>query len=345
MHEGTHRRECREWLHMSVLLGTWRKQLPVLPVMAMVLWAALVTVLYQALQGYEYPSGHWVPVVLRGMSLDSSTNSFLALSLMLVLTMRINQCYNRWWEGRTLWGAIVNRSRNLATQARLWVCDSDLQAGITRYTVAFVYATKRQLRCELGLPELRDDKLVPFQVRLFESEIEEIEMSAHMPVHSLSVLRGFISQAYARKLISDMQLKAMDEDITSLTDSLGGCERIQKTPFPISYVSHARTFTLVYLFFLPMTLIEKNGWSTIMVCFLVCIALMGVEHMSAEIEQPFGHDLNDLKLDAICATIHTNLAQISGFRQPCPVDSAENSPEVVTSSYVETSGTPFIGMV
>jgi len=294
-----------------------------MPVLVMTLWAVVVTATYKTLKSYNNestPGRHIVQHALRALSLETGTNQFLSISLMLVLTIRMNQAYLRWLEGRTLWGRIVNRSRAFASQARSWVHSADLQATLIRYTVAFAYATKHRLRDELRIPELQDDKLVPLQVRLVGSELEEVEASAHMPVHCLCVLQGLISKAYALRGISEMQLKAMDENITDLTDSLGGCERIQKTPFPVSYVLHSRIFTLVYLFFLPMTLVAKSGWGTILWCFLVAVGLMGVEHMSEEIAQPFGYDIMDLKLDTICTNIHLNLAQISGFRKSYSLD-------------------------
>ncbi|CAE8626702.1 unnamed protein product [Polarella glacialis] len=310
--------------------------IPVLPTLAMVSWCILVTILVQMAETTEWEHQDNFHRILSFMIMDTGTTTFLALSLILVLTMRVNQCYSRWWEGRQLWGSIVNRTRDLAGQARLWVTDCELQACILRNIVAFVYATKNKLRDEPGMQEMRAEKHVPGQVRLFDAEIQEAEDSEHMPMHILCVLRCCLSQAHARKLINDLQLLAMDRNVTSLTDSLGGCERIKKTPFPLSYVSHLRTFIILYLLLLPFMLVDKYRWMTILVDLLVCLALMGVEHMSAEIEQPFGHDFNDLKLDAICATIQTNIRQISSFRQPLTVDgSVSNSSRTFPSPALE----------
>lgn len=342
--QGIHRRTCMEWLRDSILVHFLIQSVPVLPVLAMTLWAVLVTTSFTMLDRMadRGNADAWVTNLMAVLSLDSATNSFISLSLMFIMTMRVNQCYSRWWEGRMLWGAIVNRTRNLASHARLWVCDSELQGGIIRYATAFAHATKHHLRGESGIPDLRDSKLVPEKVCLSASELAEVELLAHMPVHLLSIVRGYVSQAYSRRLISDMQLQCMDGDITSLIDALGGCERILQTPFPLSFVSHIRSFTFLYLFFLPMTLVRTSGWATITICFLVCVALMGVEHTSAEIEQPFGHGFNDLKLDVICTTIHTNLAQISCFRQPGDVSAGNQE---VAGSSTDNDQNPFAAIL
>ncbi|CAE8662318.1 unnamed protein product [Polarella glacialis] len=314
--EGTNRNECLEWLYSTCTMNWQLAPIPVLPTLAMVSWSILVTILFQMAESNEWQHRD----IFSFMILDTGTSTFLALSLILVLTMRVNQCYSRWWEGRQLWGSMVNRTRDLAGQARLWVSDFELEACILRNILAFVYSTKNKLRDEPGMQEMRTEKHVPGQVRLLDAEIQEAEDSEHMPVHILCVLRCCLSQAHDRKLINDLQLLAMDCNVTSLTDSMGGCERIKKTPFPLSYVSHLRTFIILYLLLLPLMLVDKYRWMTILVDLLVCLALMGVEHMSAEIEQPFGHDFNHLKLDAICATIQTNIQQISSFRQSLTAD-------------------------
>jgi putative membrane protein len=308
MDDGVHRRVCRDWLHYANVKNV---QVPVLPFLSIALYATLVTVLHKCSLTYQHhDESAWA---FHELTLDSSTNTYLALSLMLLLTMRATQSYNRWWEGRSKWGQIVNRTRDLAGQAKHWLHDDEISSCILRHLVGFAYATKRHLRMETGLPELWDEDHVPVEVRLRDHEIEAAEMAESMPLHMLSVIREYVRQAAAAKNISDMQVLAMDQNITDFNDSLGGCEKILKTPFPASYVSHLRTFTLLYLVLFPFTQLETHGWLTIFITWSVSCALMGMEHMSSKIEQPFIHSSNALKLDAICAGIHKSIAQISQF--------------------------------
>jgi hypothetical protein len=97
-------------------------------------------------------------------------------------------------------------------------------------------------------------------------------------------------------------------------DELGACERILKTPFPYGYVVHLRTFMLLWLLSLPFALVEVAGWLTIPICIAVAYALLGIESIAVEIENPFGHDYNDLPLATICQTIESNCYELLGRR-------------------------------
>merc|ERR1719215_2348001 len=126
---------------------------------------------------------------------------------------------------------MINRTRDIAGQAQLWISDRDLCLCIIRHTVAFVYATMRHLRKEKGVKELRrESDIVPDEVRVSEAELNAIEGANHMPLHTLNVIRACILEAAKRKHITDYQLKAMDENITSFQDQLGACEKILNTP-------------------------------------------------------------------------------------------------------------------
>ena len=125
-----------------------------------------------------------------------------------------------------------------------------------------------------------------------------------------TVLTNYIQEAYAAGKISDHVLTLMDANLTTYQDTLGGCERIKKTPIPVAFVVHMRAFMILWLVSLPLTLAESMGWSTIAVCFVVDFAILGIDAMSVEIENPFGHDFNDLPLGMICETIAKNVREI-----------------------------------
>jgi len=236
----------------------------------------------------------------------------LSFTLVLMLAMRTTQCYSRWWEGRTLWGSIVNRSRDLGRQAATWICDVHLRECILRHTTAFVYATKDRLRGEESLADIKE---LPKEVRLLEAELADAKQVEHKPVHTLQVVGRCVSQAAGAGYINGFQLRALDQNITSLMDALGGCERILKTPFPLSYVSHIRTFAFLYLMWLPFTLVMIADWLTIPLVFIASLAVMGLEHLAAEVEQPFTREFNGLALDAICETISKNLTELAHSSQ------------------------------
>lgn len=252
----------------------------------------------------------------KKLQFPSMTITLIGNALFFAIGFRTNSCYSRWWQARSHWGMMINRTRDIAGQAQLWIDDVQLRQCIIRYTVAFVYATMRHLRFKQGVPELRDEELVPAIVRLSLGELEALEEANHMPIHTLNVIRACVREAARRGHINDFQLKAMDENITSFQDQLGACEKILKTPFPFGYKVHLRTFMILWLLALPFVLLEDFGWSAIPVTFLMAYALTGLEQLGFWMAHPFGHDENCLPLETLCKTIHTNLAEIANFQEP-----------------------------
>jgi len=293
---------CCSWRAVASIehfpLKTW---------LCIMLWAILVCILWRVI-----PEGtpHKHQLTQSKRILET-----LGIGLFMVLSIRTNGSYNRWWEGRVKWGAIVNRTRDLACQARIYVPDGPVQQCLIRHTVAFAFATKRHLRLERGLPEFyRESSLaVPEEVRLSNAELQALDEAQHVPLYALNVMRSCINQALKAKYITDIIGLQMDGNITNMQDSLGAAERILKTPFPYGYVFHLRAFAFLWLMAMPLTLVEEYEWGTIVMVGLAAFAFLGLEHLAVELENPFGHDVNDLPLDAICGTITSNLAEVSRF--------------------------------
>ena len=230
-------------------------------------------------------------------------------ALFFLMVFRTNASYDRWWEGRKKWGMIINRTRDFARQSVGFVDEYYLVDNMVRWTVAFAICTKRHLRFERKLDELEG--------RLAPEEIARIQEAKHMPLYCLERLSTYCRLAREsprNKLVTDIVFIAMDHNLTQFEDELGACERILKTPFPYAYVVHLRTFMTLWLAALPFALLGVCGWLTIPTVACVAYALLGIETIGVEIENPFGHDFNDLPLDTICETISTNLFELLARR-------------------------------
>ena len=116
-----------------------------------------------------------------------------------------------------------------------------------------------------------------------------------------------MNKQYNRNCLDVYRLTAMQQLINHMVDALGGCERILKTPIPLAYAIHLKQLLLLYCLSLPFQLVEDLGWGTGLIVALVSFTLFGIEEIGIEIENPFGHDPNDLPLDAICATMQRNI--------------------------------------
>ncbi len=267
-------------------------------VTACVIWATVITLLY--LYG-----DHW----LDNLAIPETAHSLIGTSLGLLLVFRTNASYDRFWEGRKLWGGIVNETRNLARQAASWLAkDRDLANETILWTIAFAYSTMSRLRG--GTPDLG-----PMQKQLPGPEATTALNSNHVPLAVLCRITDLIQVARKSDLIDSHQLQSMDQNVQSLTGYCGACERIRSTPLPFAYAVHLRRALMVYCFTLPFALVNRFGLVTIPVTLVVAYILFGIEEIGVEIEDPFGEDTNDLPLEKICETIEQNLLALQ-FGEP-----------------------------
>lgn len=229
-----------------------------------------------------------------------------SIVLALLLVFRTNTAYERFWEGRKLWGSTVNTIRNLAWQ--IWVAVDEVEPGdrerkITtlRLLSAFAISKKRVLRYEPA-----SDELKPW---VSTSQYKVLQNIQNMPLEIIRWLGDYLQQEYKRGLLTNYQLATIHTLMNNLMDNLGGCERILKTPIPTAYVIHLNQLVLIYCLILPFQFVKDLGWWTGLFVAIVSFALFGIEQIGVEIENPFGYDYNDLQLDKICQTIQNNIEE------------------------------------
>jgi putative membrane protein len=234
-------------------------------------------------------------------------NVIPSIVLGLLLVFRTNTAYERFWEGRKCWGSIVNDVRNLARQ--IWgsvdeinLEDKENKIWAVRLLVAFAVATKLHLRGENVNKEL--EELMP------SSRYLELKIMNNPPLEVAFWIGDYLQLQYNRNCLSNYQLTAMQELVNSLVDNLGACERILKTPIPLAYALHLKQLLLIYCLLLPFQLVDSVGWWTGLIVALISFTLLGIEAIGLEIENPFGYDVNDLPLDAICNTMKRNIEDL-----------------------------------
>jgi ion channel-forming bestrophin family protein len=225
----------------------------------------------------------------------------------LLLVFRTNTAYDRFWEGRKFWGILNNSIRNLARQ--IWVSvderellDREVKIATLRLLVAFAVATKLHLRSEPVNDELKD-LISPFRY-------EKLINMNNPPLEIAFWIGDYMQQQYEKNRLNMYQLAAMQKLLNDMVDSLGGCERILKTPMPLAYAIHLKQLLLIYCLSLPFQMVKDFGWFTGVMVVLVSFTLLGIEAIGLEIENPFGHDANDLPLDPICANMRRNMEDL-----------------------------------
>jgi ion channel-forming bestrophin family protein len=233
------------------------------------------------------------------VAISDKPHSLIGPALALLLVFRTNTANDRYWEGRRLWGGIVNTTRNLRRKVDTLLRDEPATASlITEWTVAWVYAARNHLVAEANIGPASQ----------LPAEAQTRALAAqHIPVHIAAQMSDAIEAARRRGVLSDIQQQMLEADVGALIDLLGGCERIDTTPLPYAYAVHLRRALVLYCFTLPFALVNAFGEWTVLVSLIVSYVLLGIEEIGTEIEGPFGRRHNDLPLDALCQRLEANL--------------------------------------
>lgn len=230
-------------------------------------------------------------------------HSLLGFVISLLLVFRTNTAYERWWEGRKLWGALVNNTRNLGIKLRAYIPIEDT-ATRERFRILitnYVYSLKEHLRKNFKPEELDDCDTL---------KISELRKSNHIPNRIAVEIFNELCQLEKKKIISPENALVLNPEFTALTDITGACERIKKTPIPYSYSMFLKKFIFIYVITMPFGFVTDFRYWTIPVVVFVFYVLASLELIAEEIEDPFGMDANDLPTDDIAGTIKNNLREI-----------------------------------
>jgi putative membrane protein len=248
-----------------------------------------------------------------GWKLSISLQIVPSIVIGLLLVFRTNTAYERFWEGRKAWGTLINTVRNLSRS--LWISiaenepiDHQKKIAALRLLVAFAIATKLHLRSEALNEEIAE--LMP------RGYYEKLQTMNNPPLEIAFWIGNYLQQQSEKRCINPYQLAAMLKLLDSMVEVLGICERILKTPIPLAYSIHLRQLIFLYCFASPFELVNSLGWATPLLVGVIAFTIFGIEEIGVEIENPFGHDANDLPLDQICRTMQVNINDLISLA-PC----------------------------
>jgi putative membrane protein len=247
----------------------------------------------------------WLAERLWGVRIALEVHPFeiAAGVLGLVLVLRTNAGYDRWWEARKLWGGIVNQSRNLVIGALCYGPDDPAwRETFVRWAAAFPHVARLSLRGE------RPGGAVTALVGA--EGAQRIAAADHMPGFVALRLGELLREACDRLHMDRFAFLQMDRERALLIDHVGGCERILKTPLPRVYSINVRRFIAMFLLMLPLPLLHRveNIWLIPAITMLVAYPLLLLDEVGIELQDPFSlRSLSHLPLDDISATIERNL--------------------------------------
>lgn len=216
----------------------------------------------------------------------------------IIISFRVNTTYARWWEGRVLWGNIVNNCRNLGMKF-------DNFAGLQNYPHFF--DCLRILPTVIKLHLRKDRKGITQELNSI-GIIYEVE---HPVIYLTNRMYGVINELRNQDKIRFEQYMAMDMHLVNLIDMTGGCERIANTPVPAAFAFFVKQALLFYSLIFPFGWVDKFGYFIIPMILMMVYVLLGLEILSEELENPFGTDDNDLPLDSLTTTIANNVTSIA----------------------------------
>lgn len=246
--------------------------------------------------------------------------SVVGVALSIFLAFRNNAAYDRYWEGRKLWGGVVNSSRSFGRQVTSLTAAEGaelpalaaLRVRLVRRQVAWAHALRALLRGD-GV----DDEQAGL---LAEPERAAIKGVPNPPVALMQLQARDLADAAARGWLTDLRLLALDQTMTDLTALQGGCERIKKTPIPLAYRFFTHTFVRVFCVLLPFALVDQLGLATVAASLAVTFVFVVLDRIGRIVEDPFSANINALPLTAICRTIEIDLrGQLGETDLPAPL--------------------------
>lgn len=225
-------------------------------------------------------------------------HGMLGFVISLLLVFRTNTAYDRWWEGRKLWGGLVNNSRNLAIKLSAMLKDENDRKFFRKFIPTYASILHKHLHDSETSKQLFDD------VDL------EIDHHKHKPNQVKRMMFHKINDLYDAKKITGDQLIILNEELQAFTDICGACERIKNTPIPYSYSAFIKKFIFFYTMTLPFGYSISLGYFVAPVVVFIFYVLASLELIAEEIEDPFGDDENDLPTKKISENIKKHVEEL-----------------------------------
>ncbi len=277
------------------------------PLLLLVLWDVLIVVAFEVLH-WEWVGSKAVPLALYGSAIG------------IIVGFRNNSAYSRWWDGRILWGQIVNNSRSLAREVVTTMHTREgetpeeeredqpairqLQVRLVHHQIAYVQTLRQHLRGLSPWEEL--ERVLPGE------NLEPLRDSKNVPLSLQQAMGRMLYQAKVQGWMDRLEWQAMDRNLDDLADAQGGAERIKNTPMPKQYDFFPMLFVQIYCLLLPIGMVEQLHWFTPLGSTLVGFMFLALDKIGRDLENPFDNTIFDVPLTSITRTIEINLRQLLG---------------------------------
>ena len=247
---------------------------------------------------------HWVGV-------ENLPISLLGSALAVILGLRNNTAYARWWEARSLWGSAVNNSRSFARGVLALLGGSDAAvargAALVRLQIAWAHALRSALRRQDPWSEL--ERLLP------AATLDRVKGAANVPTALQAELGRSLAEADRAGRLDSVRLAALDGTLSELANAQGGLEKIKNTPLPRQFEQFPRVFVGAYCLLLPVGLVHDLGAATPFGSTVIGFAFYVLDQIGRDLEDPFEGTVHDVPMSAITRTVEVDLRQMLGERE------------------------------
>ncbi len=283
-----------EKLWYKLILDSQHSVIPAirLKVIIVIFFSLLITILYgMDFPVYQEEIGGLIPGLVLG----------------LLLVFRTNTAYDRYWEGRKKIGGIIDNSRILARKVLVYIkakTEEEKQEKLNHLRLISIYL-------QISTQHLRKEHIDSFSQKfLSQQQYQELNNVNHMPLLMGKWLSDYLKKAYENNNIDGLMLIELNQNLDNLLSNLIACERILSTPIPKAYAIHLKHLLLIYLLTLPFELVGTLGSLTPVGMGIIAFALLGIEAIGLEIENPFGYDSNDLPLNNLSVGIQNGIEEL-----------------------------------
>lgn len=230
--------------------------------------------------------------------------TFIGTAISILLSFKLNQSYDRWWEARKVWGSIVNDSRSLVIQLKTLAAKADKEdvKKIAYRQIAWCHCLGQSLRGK--------DAMEGMEKYLSPAELVTIQQHTNKPLALLHLHGNDIVKFKEKEQIDAFSHIQFDNTLVRLCDSQGKCERIKSTVFPVTY----RLFLhfIIYLFVITLAISLKNvaGYFEMPLLVVISSSFFLLERSATHMQDPFENRPTDTAVTAIATTIEINIKQL-----------------------------------
>jgi ion channel-forming bestrophin family protein len=301
----------RPHLHWFRMLLAWRGS--VLPQLLPRLFLVLVLSIV-AVAAHDH-------ILKLTVNLSTVPFSLIGIALAVFLGFRNSASYDRYWEGRKLWGQMLNETRSLVRQSLTLPRDADdtQTRNRARELTALLAALPHALRHQLRNTDPRAD----LETRLPQAIFDRVMASRFRPATLLLCISDWVQRETREGRLDGFAVLAFEHNLNGLSDVIGGCERIVSTPLPFAYTVMIHRTVYFFCAMLPFGLVDSIGALTPIFAVFVAYAFMAHEAIASQLEDPFGTEDNDLALNMMSTGIEVALHDLMGEPTALPVRAPE----------------------